>query len=501
MPVLLVYGERAFAEACSGRSELHWYSAVCLPEQLEPADEAFVAAALTKLVARAVVIWPARGDAGYRRAGRDAALIAQAGAIAVGIVAAAHGDLETALPHGAPQLARRAAADAALAAAKARTLPPFAGRAARAIPPWMGETALEDVFAEACAFLHRYLAEPQSTIETVALWCLHTWVARSERSNVDVSPRLVLHGLDPRAEHARALRLIAWLVPTPLLVARTIASHVLGAIEADKPTLLLDDVAGGTLYRRDMCTLIAAGAHRDGIFLTARNKRNETGRGQCFAPTAVASGSPLPDDVRLRSIVVPMAPAPAGETRARLTLLEPPNDVLELRAKLQAWACAAPGEPSAFACLPRCLTMAARENWTALMALALKLGPDVAKRTAEAAITLSASAPPARSNLALLRDIRDLGIASGDTRVASSDLLAKLTADPERAWATAYRGRALTSRGLAERLANFGIRPGVMRTSDGVLTRGYRGAAFVDAFARYLGDIASGLDTLEASDA
>ena len=34
--------------------------------------------------------------------------------------------------------------------------------------------------------------------------------------------------------------------------------------------------------------------------------------------------------------------------------------------------------------------------------------------------------------------------------------------------------------------ANFGVRPRVVRKSDGQLARGYRGEALVDAFSRYL---------------
>ena len=92
-------------------------------------------------------------------------------------------------------------------------------------------------------------------------------------------------------------------------------------------------------------------------------------------------------------------------------------------------------------------------------------------------------------------------MATADGRVASSELLAKLTADPERVWATAHHGRALTPRGLAERLANFGVRPRLVRHPDGKVSRGYLGTMLIEAFGRYLSDIAPSEDTLEASDA
>lgn len=501
MPVLLLYGQGALAATRGPTTQLHRYTKIAVPERADPEDEPQLAAALAKLQDRAVVIWPQSGDEGRARAKRDAASLARSGAAAVGVVAAESIDLTVKRPPDSPRCRLRELADAALAAAKARTLPPLAGRAAQAVPPWLGEADMAETFAEACAFLRRYLAEPDATIETIALWCLHAWGARRARSSTDVSPRLVLWGLDPRAEHARALRLIAWLTPSPLTVSRTLAAHLLRVIEADKPTLLLDDVAGGILYRRDMRSLIAAGAYRDGVFLTACTKKNEAGRGHCFAPTAVATTTPLPEDVRLRSIVVPMTPVPMGETRARLTLLDPPQDLLELRAKMQVAATAANGDPFAFALLPRSLSTATRENWAPLTALALKIGPDAVKRVANIALALSASAPPAASNLALLRDIRDLGVMNAEKRIASCDLLSMLTADAERAWATVHYGRALTPRGLAERLSSFGVRPSLIRKDDGTVIRGYRGAAFIDAFNRYLGDVAPDSDSLQASDA
>jgi hypothetical protein len=41
----------------------------------------------------------------------------------------------------------------------------------------------------------------------------------------------------------------------------------------------------------------------------------------------------------------------------------------------------------------------------------------------------------------------------------------------------------------------------VMAGPDGTVVRGYRAAALVDAFNRYLGDVASDSDSLQASDA
>src|SRR5207253_513854 len=57
--------------------------------------------------------------------------------------------------------------------------------------------------------------------------------------------------------------------------------------------------------------------------------------------------------------------------------------------------------------------------------------------------------------------------------------------DPEARWATYDRGRPMTPRTLARRLAAFEIRARVLRV-DGRPLRGYELPQFTDAFQRYL---------------
>ena len=190
-----------------------------------------------------------------------------------------------------------------------------------------------ELYARLTTFLANALGEPQTTIDTMALWCLHAWAFDA----FDLSPRLVFQACDPRAAHARALRLVAWLTPAPLVVSRTIAAHLLPAIAADRPTLLLDDVGGAMLGYTDMRALIAAGAARDGAFLGPRTKANPSGMSPCFAPTVIATTARVPADVAARAILVPLSPPEQGASREPLPLSDPPEEVLRLRADMQRW--------------------------------------------------------------------------------------------------------------------------------------------------------------------
>jgi hypothetical protein len=497
--VLAVYGERAYAAARESNAQLHWYATIALPQQRTPALDANLRLQLCRLAGRAAVIWPEPGEAGLERARSDAAMLTHCSLTAVGIVESTEFNLAGPLPAGAPNFVLRALADAALRRGHACALPPLAGRGARAVAPWPHAADLPQVFDGVCAFLSGNLAEPRPALETIALWCLHAWCIRAEKNAFDVSPRLILRAIDAHADHARALRLIAWLTPSPLVLSRALASHLLAALEQARHTLLIDDIAGGTLYRREMRALLGAGAYRDGTFLTARTKANESGRGHCFAPTAIATASVLPDDIRLRAIVIPMAPAPADSSVARLNLIDPPAEVLTLRAQMQAAASVI--APGAEAALSRTLSRAARENWYPLFAIARRCGDGVAARAAEAAAMYAATEPPPASNLALLRDIRDMCAVCERDRLTSNALLSKLTADADRPWATVAHGHPLTPRGLAERLAGFGVRPTIVRTAEGQVARGYRGEALIDAFSRFLAATPPAFDTLEDTDA
>jgi hypothetical protein len=173
-----------------------------------------------------------------------------------------------------------------------------------------------------------------------------------------------------------------------------------------------------------------------------------------------------------------------------LSLADPPAEVPSLRADMQRWAKDARRALSAPAVLmPAKLDPAARDNWHPLIALAHAIGPAALEAASAAMRTLCADARRLSTELELLSDVRELvGPIDAETRIPTLELLAKLVSDPERAWATAHRGRKLTAKGLADRLDRFGLKPIMMRLPGGGGARGYRGDALIAAFARYLGE-------------
>jgi hypothetical protein len=197
----------------------------------------------------------------------------------------------------------------------------------------------------------------------------------------------------------------------------------------------------------------------------------------------------VPEDMRVRAIVVPMSPAPAGETRERLTAGAPPDAVLALRAQMSAFAAGFRSAGDADAAIPRGLGAQTRENWYPLFAVAAAIGAKAVQAATDAVQALAEVEPAPASNLALLRDIRELVGVDVGARIPTARLVEVLCADPERAWATArHGGRKLDARALAERLGTFGVKPRVVRLTNEDTARGYYGEDLLEAFARYLND-------------
>jgi hypothetical protein len=350
-----------------------------------------------------------------------------------------------------------------------------------------GETApeAEALIVRARALIARHIAESPAAIDALIFWCLHTWA----HARFAVSPRLILHGRDPRADHGRALRLLAWLAPNPRLIVRTTSLHVLDLLAQERATLLFDDAAHAILARRDMRALIAAGARRDGCFLVRRAKGQGAPLRPCAAPLALATAQTPSDDVLAHAIVVPMTPALVGDGHERPPIGEPPAEALALRAAFQAFAERLANQDLLAPNLPSFLSAAARETWSPLFALARAVGGE-----AEAAIRASASQfavpehlEPPTSPLALLRDVRRL-TRHDDQPAPSRFLVDELTRNPDSPWVACDWGNRLTPRGLAQRLARFDLKPQVIYPPNAPAFRGYKAEALLNAFARYLDD-------------
>ena len=72
-------------------------------------------------------------------------------------------------------------------------------------------------------------------------------------------------------------------------------------------------------------------------------------------------------------------------------------------------------------------------------------------------------------------------------KISTADLIASLTNDDEKPWATYNRGHPICARQLSKQLAAYGIKSKTVRLGPHNTPKGYEPSQFNDAFARYLG--------------
>ena len=87
----------------------------------------------------------------------------------------------------------------------------------------------------------------------------------------------------------------------------------------------------------------------------------------------------------------------------------------------------------------------------------------------------------------LLADIQHVFESTGKDKISTADLIAALVADDEKSWATYNRGKPISARQIANRLAGYGIKSKTIRLGYDT-AKGFEAAQFEDAFARYLSD-------------
>jgi putative DNA primase/helicase len=322
-----------------------------------------------------------------------------------------------------------------------------------ALPHWNVEPSAEPVDSAALLnnlrqVFRRYIVLPKGADIALPLWVLHAWTVDAG----DISPLMVLVSPTKRCGKTSVLIVLYFLTPRSELSSNITAPALFRYIEDVRPTLLIDEADSFV-------------------------KDNEELRGILIATIRAVA-----DTLEDRAVVVRLQRKPPGATVERLGRRDN-ADFAALRSQAARWAAdnfdkLADADPK----MPD-LNDRAADNWRPLLAIADLAGGTWPQEARRAACLLSGEAQDGAIGVELLRDIRS---AFGDADVIrSSDLVAKLTADPERPWAEWKHGRPLTQKQLAGLLAPFHIisltvhPPGLL---DG---KGYRRTDFKEAWAAY----------------
>jgi hypothetical protein len=349
------------------------------------------------------------------------------------------------------------------------------------------------------AFVTRYVVLEPVQVIAIALWVAHAWALRA----FDVTPYLAVMSPEKRSGKSRLLEILALLVPTPWKAISPSEAVVYRSIDAETPTLLLDEVDAifvrGREQTEGLRALLNAGNARGTTVPRCIGNSHQVRRFRVFCPKVLAGIGELPDTVADRSIPIRMRRRTKSEAAHCERLRRGAEKAgSHLAHDLEAWAGdAAPAEGGALrqALLEvehladpdgRLATLddrAFEQAWEPLLAIASLAGAAWYERAIEAALALSAERVDDAATLGV-RLLHDIRLAFGDeARIASRALTEALVADETSPWAD-FGGKPLTQRALANLLRPFKIRPRSLRFQDST-AKGYEREWFADAWERY----------------
>src|SRR5262245_4724999 len=260
-------------------------------------------------------------------------------------------------------------------------------------------------------------------------------------------------------------------------------------IEQAHPTLLIDEADSFVRDNEELRGILNSGHTKASAYVRRTvevNGEHTTRRFSTWTPKAVATIRGLAVTLEDRAVTLMLQRKPPGKKVERLRRRDN-KEFADLRSQAKRWAAdnfdkLTDPDPET----PEQLNDRAADNWRPLLAIAELAGGEWPKLAREAACLLSGEAHTDAMGIELLKDIR--AAFGADQEIRSADLIAKLTADPERPWAEWKHGRPLSQKQLGSLLKPFCIISTTVHRPGLAHGKGYRRADFTEAWDAYCPD-------------
>jgi putative DNA primase/helicase len=338
------------------------------------------------------------------------------------------------------------------------------------------------LLAEIADAIRRHVVMADAARDTAALWTLHTYLL--DRSLV--SPRLAISSPTKRCGKPTLLDVLGRLVLKPLSTASVTAAAIFRVVEAQRPTLLVDEADTFLRDNDELRGVINSGHRKGGSVLRTVGDDHEPRAFATYAACAIALIGKLPETLHDRSVVVSLKRRLPSEPIASFRP-DRAGHLDDLARKAARWV-ADHAEQLGDADPEMLEGVFNREadNWRPLLAIADAAGDDWPERAREA-LQAAHTAEDDESRLTmLLADIKTAFAERNTDRLPSASLVAMLVELEGRPWAEYGRhGKPMTQNQLARALKPIGIAPEVIREGKGT-ARGYTTGQFTEAFERYL---------------
>ena len=330
-------------------------------------------------------------------------------------------------------------------------------------------------------YLRRYVALSDTQLDAITLWTVHTHCFEA----FEATPYLAISSTEPRCGKTRLLEVLELVVDNPWLTGRVTGPALVRKVDAERPTLLLDET-DATFVGNRSSNEILRGVINSGYRLGGRTSYASGGTYrdlQTFCPKAFAGIGGLPSTIEDRSIPIRMVRRDF-EHVTRFRHREAVTEARLVRARLvrfgmtslDALAVARPVIPAA-------LDDRAADVWEPLLAVADRFGVGWSARARLAAVSLMSErgAPSTASTLSLvlLRDVRAVFDLVDSDRISSADMV-RFLLDGNDVWAD-VDGRPLDQRSLAQLLQAWQVAPEKIRFGRQTL-QGYLRSRFSAAW-------------------
>ena len=344
------------------------------------------------------------------------------------------------------------------------------------------------------ARLEHYVSLPKGGAVAVAVWALYTWTFRA----FPVSPYLMVTAPERESGKSRVTELLSWMVQRNKEVSDASAATIYRGVDRNAPTLLFDE-AQTYLNRRPDDPI--RGMLRSGFNLRFANVERMVGEGANMEERSFSTFCPkvmngrnlvtIDDMLTSRSVVLPMTRA----TRAYPHLRADRDPVGEdIRRQCARWrddhlSALREADPDVDTRIHR-----NADVWRPLFAVADAAGGEWPEKVRAAANALAAVAGTIDTGetlgTMLLADVRAVFAQRGDPDRIQSKVLDDALSDlPERPWESMPKtGKAITAQARGRMLARYGVSAETLRFDDGRDAKGYKRAAFADAWNAYLSE-------------
>ncbi len=353
--------------------------------------------------------------------------------------------------------------------------------------PWPEPVEGAGLLADLVEALKRFVVLPVGAAVGLGLWIIHSYT----HDAAETSPLMAVTSPTPRAGKTTLFSLLTALARRALPASSVSSSSIYRAIEAMRPTLLIDeaDALGrdeGAEFKRIMRSM-----HTKVTACVIRTDKDtlEVRAWSTWAPVAVALIGDLGGALADRGIEIRMRRRLATEPVERLRMDQIHRDLEPLRRQALRWSIDYTDElRDADPEVPEQLHDRAADCWRPLLAIADAAGGSWPERARRAALALSGIGEPTDDDAGslLLSDMRTIFNTRGVDQLRTKHLREALIAlGEDRPWGEWRRGEPVSPRSIARLLNPYQVRPRDLRTPDGT-QKGYRRKDLTDVWERYL---------------